>query len=1101
MRILKWTGYVGFLLLAIAVAALAILLTTRAGVGLLINVGQRLDSGLDVHGYSGALLGTVCATELEYAHAALNVRTRDVCFNLNLWESADALELSLQSLSARDITLTVPESAPPATPGRGFVPPLPFAIELEQVAVTKFRYQNFKLSDISGAASLSSKRLQLEADLRYADYQLHLRTSGPWQSQTVNADLAVPQPLLLQGTVDLTHSDLPYRAVLEADALDLEPWTSSPVELSAAELRLQGNLFNYQFEIDTGAAMPVLGTAQLASRGSGDRAGLTLTADATLAPATELVDQVERLSLQGQVGWQPELTFALSAATTAVTARFDDRVLTLGGELELTGTPDDIQIRADSLQGNVDGFSLAGHGSLRWHNRSADINSITLQIGDGSLNMTGRVTGNQASQLRAIAEQLPLALIDKRLRGDVSGTLSLADYPQAPKLSTELQARSAGFADQQTQAITLKYDGSLSRGQAVIELEHALGRANAEISLLREQNDYSARFIELTATLKDPLRDVSMVNGSADAETPVTETVQLKLAEPATLRVAAGTLNIDRACFQTYLSGMPEQSSQTCIDLAYPQGPASLQVQGLQLPAIKLPVGELAAEAVVDADVRIAAFRPVSASADVKLSGLVAHMDNYRRELGELQLQASAEDKNVRVTIRSPGQQALVSNGEFTALLAEDLPASEIAGEISVTIDGIRLVEEFLPMELAYELSELSGQLQASAGVGGTVAAPLIDARVDVADATWRLNVSGSQFHKVQLAAQLEERGDVKLTAAGGLGEGSFELDGSLNRLGSADTTLTTAISFDNSRIIELPDYKADLSGRLRMTMTPTALDLNGDLVMPQARIVVAELPESAISTSSDSVIVGSAGKGKSQQIRTTSIRLKLGDAVHLTAFGLQTRLQGLLTLTETPGKPPDLRGVVTLHDGIFKAYGQELTVQQGKLTFIGPIEDPVLDLVATRTIQRSSGDVTVSLILSGSAKAIDTEVRSDPPLPEGDALALLLTGRTFSEMTSGEQTNAYGAAIALGLYGASGIRRNLADTFGLEEIIVEQDRDGEWEVGAAVRLQEDLYLRYTYSVFSRLGGVLLRYRLSDRVSVQAKTGDAHSIEIRYGID
>ncbi|MGE3465081.1 MAG: translocation/assembly module TamB domain-containing protein, partial [Pseudomonadales bacterium] len=69
------------------------------------------------------------------------------------------------------------------------------------------------------------------------------------------------------------------------------------------------------------------------------------------------------------------------------------------------------------------------------------------------------------------------------------------------------------------------------------------------------------------------------------------------------------------------------------------------------------------------------------------------------------------------------------------------------------------------------------------------------------------------------------------------------------------------------------------------------------------------------------------------------------------------------------------------------------------------------------------------------------------------------------------------------------------------EEIIVEQDDAGNMEFGAAVRLNRDVYLRYTYGVFSRLGGVLLRYRLSNRVSVQAKTGDSHSIEIRYGVD
>ena len=92
-------------------------------------------------------------------------------------------------------------------------------------------------------------------------------------------------------------------------------------------------------------------------------------------------------------------------------------------------------------------------------------------------------------------------------------------------------------------------------------------------------------------------------------------------------------------------------------------------------------------------------------------------------------------------------------------------------------------------------------------------------------------------------------------------------------------------------------------------------------------------------------------------------------------------------------------------------------------------------------------------------------------------------------------------AALSMGLLSATGINQNLASRLNLEEIIVDQDREGNMEVGAAVRLNRDLYLRYTYGVFSRLGGVLLRYRFSKRFSVQAITGDAHSIEIRYGVD
>lgn len=205
--------------------------------------------------------------------------------------------------------------------------------------------------------------------------------------------------------------------------------------------------------------------------------------------------------------------------------------------------------------------------------------------------------------------------------------------------------------------------------------------------------------------------------------------------------------------------------------------------------------------------------------------------------------------------------------------------------------------------------------------------------------------------------------------------------------------------------------------------------------------------------------------------------------------------------MRESPGLPPDVRGTLTLREGRFKAYGKELQVNRGLLTFSGPMDDPTVDIIASRLVPRESGDVLVSLVLNGTARRMETEVISNPALPEGDALALLLTGRTLSEMTNSEQASMTGTAVTLGLYGASGLTRSIAETLALEEIIVGKDEFGEWEAGAALRLQHNLYLRYTYGAFSRIGGVLLRYRLTDRVSVQAKSGDSHSIELRYGVD
>jgi translocation and assembly module TamB len=103
--------------------------------------------------------------------------------------------------------------------------------------------------------------------------------------------------------------------------------------------------------------------------------------------------------------------------------------------------------------------------------------------------------------------------------------------------------------------------------------------------------------------------------------------------------------------------------------------------------------------------------------------------------------------------------------------------------------------------------------------------------------------------------------------------------------------------------------------------------------------------------------------------------------------------------------------------------------------------------------------------------------------------------------MTDSEQSNVYGAAISLGLLGARRLTAPVGSTLGLDEIILDQDDNGGMRVGAAIRINRDLYFRYTYGAFSRVGGALLRYRLSDRISLQAQTGDAHSIEIRYGVD
>jgi autotransporter translocation and assembly factor TamB len=45
------------------------------------------------------------------------------------------------------------------------------------------------------------------------------------------------------------------------------------------------------------------------------------------------------------------------------------------------------------------------------------------------------------------------------------------------------------------------------------------------------------------------------------------------------------------------------------------------------------------------------------------------------------------------------------------------------------------------------------------------------------------------------------------------------------------------------------------------------------------------------------------------------------------------------------------------------------------------------------------------------------------------------------------------------------------------------------------------VYARYTYGVFSRVGALLLRYRLTEHLTLDAGVGETQSIDILYTIE
>jgi translocation and assembly module TamB len=228
-------------------------------------------------------------------------------------------------------------------------------------------------------------------------------------------------------------------------------------------------------------------------------------------------------------------------------------------------------------------------------------------------------------------------------------------------------------------------------------------------------------------------------------------------------------------------------------------------------------------------------------------------------------------------------------------------------------------------------------------------------------------------------------------------------------------------------------------------------------------------------------------------------VTVKLGDNINITGFGLESTVNGELVVRESPGVPTTGSGQLMVA-GTYKAYGQDLTIKDGRLLFAGtPLDNPRLAIVAMRDI---NDNLQTGLRIGGSAKSPVITVISDPNVGEADALSYLVTGRSLSDVgsASGSSQDALASATrSLEGAGAGLVAKRIGQRLGLDEASVEEN---EMIGGSALTVGEylspRLYLSYGVGLFEPGEVIALRYKLSDDVGVRVQRG---SEETRAGVE
>jgi translocation and assembly module TamB len=88
-----------------------------------------------------------------------------------------------------------------------------------------------------------------------------------------------------------------------------------------------------------------------------------------------------------------------------------------------------------------------------------------------------------------------------------------------------------------------------------------------------------------------------------------------------------------------------------------------------------------------------------------------------------------------------------------------------------------------------------------------------------------------------------------------------------------------------------------------------------------------------------------------------------------------------------------------------------------------------------------------------------------------------------------------------MGLQQALPGMQRIGHTLGLDELSLQTTDTDPGALMAGKYLSPKVYIRYSYGLFNRIGGLLLRFKVSDKVSIETRSGDQESMDVIYNIE
>ncbi|MBW7923111.1 MAG: translocation/assembly module TamB domain-containing protein [Burkholderiaceae bacterium] len=469
------------------------------------------------------------------------------------------------------------------------------------------------------------------------------------------------------------------------------------------------------------------------------------------------------------------------------------------------------------------------------------------------------------------------------------------------------------------------------------------------------------------------------------------------------------------------------------------------------------------------------------------------------------------------------GGAAGEQRGEASVTLNE----GQLDGSVALNVPTLAFANRIIGPTWAVD-----GRLRFAGDLAGTVQAPRITGDLDGSSLAllqrelgWRLTGGTLQarFEGDRLVLQqlrLESGGgSIAMTGAlllDGL-RGDFELrvDRLPVPLGPGERIVVSGTNAITSRGAAL-----QWSGALRVDEGLVELRGGEAPRLPDDVVVLGEARQAPVASKASAVEKAKAAEEADGLRVSANLELDLGEKLRIRGSGVDVLLAGSLELRGVLPADPLAYGTVRVARGTYSAYGQELQITRGRVIFDGPIDNPVLDIVAMRL----GTPVKAGVAVTGTVLSPRVQLVSEPEVPDSEKLSWLVLGVGFDDARSGAQMAALRAAAA-SLMGSSGsgISGGLAHSLGLDVLTIRSASSGEAfdpgfganfpgqassatptptaaqnVVAIGKRLSSRVLVTYEQGLRGVWNLLRIQYEITDRLSVRAQTGTDTALDLLY---